>query len=256
MREFWENRWHAEHHTPNEFEQAKLEIILAGFPANVESVLDIGCGTGWMLEALRSHYRFGVGVDFSLEGLRQVNVSSVLGICTSLPFKTASFDLVLCAEVVEHLDDDQLAQLVAEINRVSRRYALITTPYAERRELNMVRCDRCFAIFHSSLHVRSFTEKSLPKTFAGAGFRSVWVRPAGYGQPRSTLLTKLNGVITGYYCHWRPNLRCPVCGNPGVRQQRARDNPLSLMLEATGRLVARLRPNVSHSLCGLFEKGS
>ncbi len=254
MREFWENRWRAENHKPNEFEQAKLAVLLDGFPSDVGSVLDVGCGTGWMLEALQPHYRFGVGTDFSITGLRQIRRPPVQSVCAALPFRDASFDLVLLAEVVEHLDDATLAQTVAEIRRVSRRYALITTPYSERREVNLVRCERCLAHFHSSLHVRNFTPASLTAVFADAGFKAVWVRPAGEGPWRSSALTRLNGALTGYYPHWRPHLRCPVCGNEEVQRFRAREKPLAFALEALGRLPGWFHPHVPHSLCGLFEK--
>jgi len=255
MKEFWETRWLAEQHTPNEFEQAKLKRILEGFPSDVQSVLDVGCGTGWMLEALRSHYRFGVGMDFAVEGLRQVKSGCVQGICTSLPFKAASFDLILCAELIEHLDDEALTQLVAEINRVARRYILITTPYAERRELNMVRCERCLTTFHSSLHVRSFTEHTLEALFVKAGFRKIWIHCAGTRPYRSTLISRLNVALTAYYPYFSTPHSCPVCGNQAIRQMRARENPLSLVLEGLNAALAKVRRASPFSLCALFESG-
>ena len=253
MRTFWENRWEAGTGV-NEFQRARLHVIREKFPSDAPAVLDIGCGTGWLLEGLRSLYRFGVGMDFALAGLRKLQGHRVAGACTLLPFRANSFDLALCAEIIEHLDDASLEQLLAEVRRVTRRYILVTTPHAEKRALNLVRCNRCLAVFHSSLHVRSFTEQVLRQRMSAAGFRPVWIKTAGVAFNRPLLPAKLNQLLTGYYCVWEPNLSCPVCGNRRIEHRRARENPVSLFLEGLGQLISLFRPRTPHSLCGLFEK--
>ncbi len=254
MKEFWEQRWRGDEGGLNEPQRAKLEVIREGFPSGVQTVLDVGCGTGRMLEELRLLYRSRVSTDFAIEGLRRIPGHRVVGNCLSLPFRADSFDLVFCAEVIEHLDDPSLARLLAEARRVTRRYLLITTPYAENRNLNLVRCNRCFAVFHSSLHVRSFTERSLEQTFATAGFRLIWIKPSGRYRAKPTSLVNLNRALTGYCSFWSPNLRCPVCGNSEIRQRRARENALSLVLEGASMISSYLKPSKPHNLCGLFEK--
>lgn len=84
-------------------------------------VLDAGCGTGGMIAPLG---KLGsvVGVDFCAEATALSNQRQpgaiTRGSITSLPFATASFDLVTCFDVIYHLavSDDKAA--LREIGRV------------------------------------------------------------------------------------------------------------------------------------------
>ena len=85
-------------------------------------VLDVGCGTGILMESLP---RFGptvVGLDYSataLEFCRERGAERlVLGSGDRLPFDDASFDVVTAIGVIEHIDDDRGA--LAEWARVLR----------------------------------------------------------------------------------------------------------------------------------------
>lgn len=80
------------------------------------SVIDLGCGTGMLLCFLAQlRQRELIGVDFSLNSLRQGRqLASVLGLGNvtlvqadlfSLPFKSASFDYVICHGVLHHTAD-------------------------------------------------------------------------------------------------------------------------------------------------------
>jgi SAM-dependent methyltransferase len=87
-------------------------------------LLDIGCGSGAMLELLASHVAFEhppVGIDLSASMLDLGDArraSLVEGSGTQLPFADERFDVVTCAHMVKHLDDDSLLRLLAEIRRV------------------------------------------------------------------------------------------------------------------------------------------
>ena len=83
-------------------------------------ILDIGCGTGAMLDELKS---FGevVGADFSPEALqfcvtRGVRSPLARADVRRLPFADASFDVVTAMDIIEHIDDDKAAS--GEIYRV------------------------------------------------------------------------------------------------------------------------------------------
>lgn len=84
-------------------------------------VLDAGCGSGGALRQLASE-GFGrtVGCDFSPLALAHCTTASRGRIAqadlTLLPFATAAFDLVTCADVLEHVEDDDAA--LAELRRV------------------------------------------------------------------------------------------------------------------------------------------
>jgi len=92
-----------------------LEQVVANLkPCSL--VLDAGCGNGVNLfgvSASLSDNALGIGVDISQFQIRQAvehstkfnvkNVGFIVGDITKLPFKSCSFDTVICAEVLEHL---------------------------------------------------------------------------------------------------------------------------------------------------------
>lgn len=84
------------------------------------NILDIGCGTGAMLDELAP---FGsvVGADFSPEALRFCRSRGSSYPLTRadvrrLPFADNTFDIVTAMDIVEHIDDDKAA--CAEVRRV------------------------------------------------------------------------------------------------------------------------------------------
>ncbi|MCB1016206.1 MAG: glycosyltransferase [Acidimicrobiales bacterium] len=86
--------------------------------------VDVGCGTGAVLEALAGRYARTVGTDLSLlaadRASRLVGPASgpVLARAEALPFRDASAALLTSLDVLEHLDDDVAA--LAELRRVVR----------------------------------------------------------------------------------------------------------------------------------------
>ena len=95
-------------------------------------ILDIGCGTGAMLDDLKP---FGavIGADFSPEALqfcvtRGAPADLARADVRRLPFADASFDVVTAMDIIEHIDDDKAAS--SEIFRVLKPGGrlLVTVP--------------------------------------------------------------------------------------------------------------------------------
>jgi 2-polyprenyl-6-hydroxyphenyl methylase / 3-demethylubiquinone-9 3-methyltransferase len=89
------------------------------------SVLDVGCGGGLLAEEFAALGCRVTGVDpssGSLDAARKhaaqggLAIQYVEGTGESLPFADASFDVVYCCDVLEHVDD--LGKTIAEITRV------------------------------------------------------------------------------------------------------------------------------------------
>jgi len=104
------------------------------------TVLDVGCGTGYgtaaMAAAGAAHC---TGVDVDADAVAQAgkrfgaaNVAFARGDATSLPFEDASFDLVTCFEVIEHVGEQRA--VIAELARVLRPggMMLISSPNRDR----------------------------------------------------------------------------------------------------------------------------
>lgn len=101
---------------------------------DIKTVADIGCGEGFGLKNLADNdigKKF-VGLDNSKTALalaREINPEFKYkqGDIYKLPFKDEEFDLVLCCEVLEHLEHPEVA--LAELNRISKKYVLLSVPW-------------------------------------------------------------------------------------------------------------------------------
>ena len=96
-------------------------------------VLDVGCGEGFTIELLlRANGQMPIqGLDYDWPALleaktRQPEILFQMGDMRRLPYADASFDLVLCLEVLEHLAEP--APALEELHRVSSRHCLISVP--------------------------------------------------------------------------------------------------------------------------------
>ncbi len=88
--------------------------------------LDLGCGTGHYLEALRASGRTVVGLDRSTDQLRYAATRSgslVQGDATALPFADSTFSAV--ATIWISTDVDSYAEVLAEASRVLKPGGLV-----------------------------------------------------------------------------------------------------------------------------------
>jgi len=99
-----------------------------------KSLLDVGCGRGGPIERInRERELFSVGVDIFQPYLlhcRSAGLYDDLVCCDVrlLPFGPDRFDIVLCSEVLEHLQRYEAEGLINEIELIARRQVLITAP--------------------------------------------------------------------------------------------------------------------------------
>jgi SAM-dependent methyltransferase len=127
------------HTNPNPIYQSLIErfnarLLALADAAGPESVLEVGCGEGFVLKYLadrRSSWRWAgsdIGADAILYARSHCPAAVALLVADirCLPFPPAAFDLVICSEVLEHLADTWAA--LTELQRVSRRHVLITVP--------------------------------------------------------------------------------------------------------------------------------
>lgn len=128
----------AKHTTKNPIERIVLKnffntVVKTLRPLNISTVLDAGCGEGFTLDKLQKE-KIGKsykGIEFDPQAVLTANtlypkIDVKQGDVMKLPFKSNSFDLVVCTEVLEHLDNPKKAY--RELLRVSRKYVLITVP--------------------------------------------------------------------------------------------------------------------------------
>ncbi|MBI4084849.1 MAG: class I SAM-dependent methyltransferase [Candidatus Levybacteria bacterium] len=97
------------------------------------SILDVGCGEGFTLERLKER-KIGkklTGVDFLNRAIEigkkeRPDLDLRVGNIYDIPFKDNSFDLCICSEVLEHIEDPEKG--LSELVRVSKKYCLLSVP--------------------------------------------------------------------------------------------------------------------------------
>ena len=130
----------------------------------VGDALDLGCGDGALTTLVRAERVTGAdvsGVALARARARAPGAELVeLEPDAPLPVGDSSFDLVLCAETIEHVRDVQL--LLSEVRRVLRpggRLALTTPAYRRGTVPDPL-----------SPHIRFFTRRSLRELLDAMGF--------------------------------------------------------------------------------------
>ena len=102
-------------------------------PQQTWRILEVGAGTGANLQVLRAlGVKQVVACDLSVDALQYSAQSAPVTLARAdaarLPFRSGSFDLLLAADVIEHLDDDAAA--LREFVRVLKPggYLVLTVP--------------------------------------------------------------------------------------------------------------------------------
>jgi SAM-dependent methyltransferase len=127
-------------------------------------ILDLGCGTGGVLQHLGS-FGDAIGLDPAPEAAqycKRRDVPMVVGSGMDLPFADSSFDIVLALDVIEHVPDD--VALLREAQRVLRPdgVLLVTVPalpwlWSAHDDVNH--------------HYRRYTMTTLRESLTAGGFR-------------------------------------------------------------------------------------
>lgn len=101
---------------------------------SAKNLLDVGCGPGRMGSVIRRHRDiYAVGVDAYnpyLEICKSNNSYDKLiqGDVRELSFEDKSFDVILCTELIEHLEKAEACELIKKMERIARKQVIITTP--------------------------------------------------------------------------------------------------------------------------------
>ena len=186
MRAFYEDVWADAPADPEPWAWERRRALLLAEARPGERVLDLGCGAGRFVAALRDAGADPVGVEIAsgaLERARAVAPGADLRLLAedgSIPLEHGSVDLVWCSEVLEHVADG--AHLLQEARRVLRPGGrlLLTVPYHGRVQGALVALTRFDAVFDpQGQHLRFFTRSSLRASLLAAGFAEPSVRTAG-----------------------------------------------------------------------------
>jgi ubiquinone/menaquinone biosynthesis C-methylase UbiE len=149
------------------FLRAAVELLEQASPSQI---FEIGCGPGDLAARLLSRARLPrrpqyLGIDLAPDQIamardRYPNLSFDVASAYRLPCADGAVDLAIACEVCEHLEEPH--QAVRELARITRRYALISTPWEPVwRGLNMLRGKYLATGGNTPGHVQHFTRRGL-----------------------------------------------------------------------------------------------
>jgi ubiquinone/menaquinone biosynthesis C-methylase UbiE len=104
------------------------EFILNNIDPAAQTLIDVGCGNGFLLQQLHERYPKLqlTGLDIKDNDENGTIYSYVKANIEKMPFPDKSFDVVTCSHTVEHLI--RLEQCMSELVRIARRQLFIVTP--------------------------------------------------------------------------------------------------------------------------------
>jgi len=189
-----------------------LRFLIKWIDFNNVNILDFGCGPGHMIKHLLAFTENSTihGLDFSSASVATVNKkfknnrNFAGAVCAGhasphihniRSFQTESMDVVICIEVIEHLNDEQLKSTFKEVYRLLKPGGqfVITTPNEEDLEASKTICPECGCIFHRWQHVRPWDDREIKKWLEKYGFKIKVVFPCFFRSKKAELL---NWVIS------------------------------------------------------------
>lgn len=148
---------------------SNIEYMVAGLRPPIESVLDVGCGTGVVLEQLAEKKignRFAgleVGTELCQHAREDLHIHYYDG--RTIPYEDKTFDLVCATHVLEHVTDER--GFLHELRRVSRKYVYVEVPC----ELHLRTSRRALQTTLEIGHINAYTPESFALTLETSGLR-------------------------------------------------------------------------------------
>lgn len=158
------------------------ETILSQVPQNAEVILDIGCGSAWVAEALcpggKEVWSLDVSTVNPIQAVRRFPFPRHRGIVAdvmALPFRDGVFDVVIASEVLEHLPSP--TGFFRSAMRVIKPGGLLilTTPYKEVIQYSL--CIHCNQPTPHHAHLHSFDEHNILHIKHNSNSRAIKVKP-------------------------------------------------------------------------------
>jgi SAM-dependent methyltransferase len=192
-------------------EQIRSQDLIQLIPSCGGKALDVGARDGYFSVLLAERFESVTALDLEKPSIQHSRITCVKGDITELAFSDNSFDLMLCAEVLEHIPEKLLAKACDELSRVTRKYLLIGVPYKQDIRVGRTTCRSCGKKNPPWGHVNTFDKDRLQRLFPIFNI----VRASFIGENfettnfLSSLLLDLAGNPYGTYDQEEP---CIYCG--------------------------------------------
>lgn len=146
----------------------------------LESVLDVGCGTGLLVKFLSTSGFRAVGCDIEDEAIKAAknlnNIDLVKASAINLPFPNNSFDCITSISVVEHLRPQEVKKFIKESKRILKPggFIFIVTPNFAT-PLRLLKGKQWFG-YSDPTHINFYTRSSLARVLKNYGFTNLQTR--------------------------------------------------------------------------------
>lgn len=175
---YWEEEVQQTRHSFAGKHSRPIVSLIRRFMPPPRRIVDVGGGPGLLTSALLDAGYAVATIEDAANGRRlteQLNaghpgflgIASVDGLAGMNPF-----DGAVAVELLEHIPDDDVDQLMATLRRsiTGSGSCFFTTPNQEDLGGKQVCCPNCGARFHRWQHVRSVNEQWLRRTLESSGF--------------------------------------------------------------------------------------
>ena len=229
-------------------EHRRIKATCSEVPQVWNLIMDLGCGDGRVGNFLTRQGRRIIGADWSTTSLRDCKFDCfVCDIRTSWPL-AISFDGIICAEVLEHLPQEQIESVLTNIRSNCRSGFIISVPACEPMEAHAIECQACRHYYNCWGHLHYFgCTEDVDRMVGMQAVERIFVP---YHGVRPSLL----------FARWRRTLGCqaiadnsicPYCGKrPNARENRSiLTRGLLWMLSAAEFLTSFLRPRTGWFIC-------
>ena len=215
-------------------------------PKDTRTVLEVGCGNGQLLNKLHKSGFDCFGIGISEEGLKYVKCKKKLMNGSNLNFKDNSFDLVICSDVLEHLSLSVYKKTLKELERVSKKYILITTPYKQYLREGFTKCQDCGTTYHANNDLIIFDESSYKNLFNNFDLKKlIYINK----EKKQNWFEKFLRYRLGNFYIESDIALCPACGCKSNYKQKY--NLFSLLSALSYRIIPRRKK--TRWISGIYE---
>ena len=159
-----------------------IGVIRKAIGDDVETILDLGCGEGRLMEVLAVDEAWKVtGVDLYLPSINIANTTAkytnlikgdIEKVVKNLISERKKFDVVLCSQVIEHLSKEKGERLLGLLDKLATKRIVISTPrgYFEQIEESL-------GVNKHQEHLSQWWERDFGSRgyiVSGTGLRFLW----------------------------------------------------------------------------------
>jgi len=216
---FYDRHWEHADTSADPHVVAKGDLLMTMVPADVRTIVDVGCGDGYLTHRLAQRWSV-TGVERSAVALAKLRCPTVQASADALPLPDRSADLLLSSEVLEHLPEGVYERALAEMERVAARWLIVSVPYREQLARRQARCPSCRLEFHIDGHLRSFDGEGID--VALPAFERVRTELCGpLERPTYAALERARHRVAKRWYVWDgAKIVCPGCGASGFRPEQ------------------------------------